>query len=707
MTTPAMTIRQRLAALLLTGAMTVTQAQSVDTSEWACNYCPFERGATAEFDVGAASVSDDSAYVGDATGLDEQGVYADVGGTGMFSTDTHRIVWMLDDLGLDSRSASLDGGRPGVYGYSLAYSELPRRQFDSTRTVFIASGVDDLTLPTGWVRAPQTGGLTALDASLVRRDIESDRSLIEIGGRYLGIAGFSASADYRRREYEGTKIVAGSTFTNASLLPMPFDYVTDEVDLGVRYRFTDGFVSLGWYLSDFSNSGIGLDWQNPFTTAAGAELSTLARAPDSRFQQLTLKAGYALPAYRTNVSASLSTGSIEQDPALNPYTTNGSLLPDSLPRTSLDGEVETRSAALAATSRLLDNLRVRFSYRYDERDNTTPVETWNRVIVDTFVSGEAEQNVAYSYERSAFKLSGDYDLFADLRLSAGFERRTIDRDFQEVAEQTEDTGWGRVRWRPLDSIEINASGGTSRRDIDAYNETAAASFGQNPLLRKYNLAYRYRQFGELDVSWSPLAVPVSIGVSAVMSDDSYTRSRLGVTDADERSIGIDVGWTVSERASIYVNAGFDEIESEQRGSQQFAAPDWSAIWEDSFDTFGAGLTVAEIADKVDLRVDFLHSSGESTIAVSPTGSATSSFPDLETTLDDVRVGLRYRYSQALDYTFDLRWQQFDTDDWSLAGVAPDTDPVILSLGAMPYDEDVLIVTIGVRYRPGANKNNDE
>ena len=156
MMTATMTMRHGLATVLLAGVLTVARAQDVDTSEWVCEFCPFESGATSEFDVGAASVSEDSAYIGDATGYDEQGVYADVGGRGTYSSDSQRLVWSLDDLGLDSRSASLDGGLPGVYGYSLAYSELPRRQFDTTRTVFIESGVNDLTLPTGWVRPRPT-----------------------------------------------------------------------------------------------------------------------------------------------------------------------------------------------------------------------------------------------------------------------------------------------------------------------------------------------------------------------------------------------------------------------------------------------------------------------------------------------------------------------------------------------------------------------
>ena len=66
-------MKRNLMLTLFIGAATLTSAahgQAVDTSEWACEYCPFEEGYRADFEVGAMNVSDDSAYFGDATGLD-------------------------------------------------------------------------------------------------------------------------------------------------------------------------------------------------------------------------------------------------------------------------------------------------------------------------------------------------------------------------------------------------------------------------------------------------------------------------------------------------------------------------------------------------------------------------------------------------------------------------------------------------------------
>ncbi|MDH3533146.1 MAG: MtrB/PioB family outer membrane beta-barrel protein, partial [Gammaproteobacteria bacterium] len=210
--------------LLILGALITAPAaygQAVDTSEWACQYCPFEDGYTADYAIGATSVGEDSAYVGDATGYDEEGVYANVDGQGSYARDDYRMRWTLDDLGLDSRALAIEGGQPGTWDYDLAYSELPRRRFATTQSVYVATSDTALTLPSGWVSAPTTAGLTQLGSSLRRTNIESDRALFAIGGRYLPSRRWSVTADYRRRENDGVRLYSGSSFTSSAELPMP------------------------------------------------------------------------------------------------------------------------------------------------------------------------------------------------------------------------------------------------------------------------------------------------------------------------------------------------------------------------------------------------------------------------------------------------------------------------------------------------------
>ena len=53
---------------------------------------------------------------------------------------------------------------------------------------------------------------------------------------------------------------------------------------------------------------------------------------------------------------------------------------------------------------------------------------------------------------------------------------------------------------------------------------------------------------------------------------------------------------------------------------------------------------------------------------------------------------------------DLRYQSFSAEDWALEGVGPATIPVVLTMGAQPYDDEVLIVGLGFRYQIGGTKS---
>ncbi len=675
-------------------------AQSVDTSNWKCEFCPFEDGYRGDYEVGATGVSDDSAYFGNATGYDESGAYANLDGDGSYKSDSQQVEWYIEDLGLDSRVVTLDGGQQGRYGYSFGWSELPYRRFITTSTVHSDVGNATLDLPSDWVQAAQTSGFTALDSSLVPRGIESDRQTLELGGFFNATQNIGIRADYRRRENDGVRIAGGSSFTNAAQLAAPFDHVTDEVEFGIRYGGSMAFLDLSFFLSDFQNEFQALTWDHPFTTGAGAETPSMAQAPDNEFQQLRLSGGYSFPAWRTVVGASIAVGEIEQTAGFLPYTSNPNLGTDPLPRTSLDGSVDTTNALITLNSRPFRKARVRLSYRYDERDNTTPIETYNRVIVDTFVSGDLEQNIPYSYERSRIDIVGDYDLLDNLRISGGYEYRELDRDFQEVRSQEESTSYGRLRWRPTSTLELDGRLGTAKRSLDTgeYDESVGIAAGQNPLMRKYNMAYRFREFAELRASWSPLEAPIALAVTALYADDDYKKSELGLRSGEELSYTGDLSWFISPKASLYVSAGLESLESRQLGSELFGQPDWDANNEDDFTSFGGGVVINDIADKVDLKLSFMTTSGESDIRIDSALRGADQFPKLETDLNHANLELVYRRSDTMDLTFSARYMQFETADWQLNGVTPDAVPLLLSLGAEPYDEDTFIVGIGVRFR---------
>jgi MtrB/PioB family decaheme-associated outer membrane protein len=414
-----------------------------------------------------------------------------------------------------------------------------------------------------------------------------------------------------------------------------------------------------------------------------------------------LSGGYSFSAARTVLAFSAAAGRMSQNKAFLPYTTNPNVNAGPLPRLSLDGEVDTTNIAFSVTSKVFNKARVKLAYRYDDRDNQTAQDDWARVAAESFVTGTAT-NVPYSFERSTLNLSADYDLFDSLRLSGGYDRKTVDRDFQEVAEQTEDTGWGRLLWRPNGYLRFDVKGGGSRREIDRYDETFAATLGQNPLMRKYNLAFRYRNFAEFIFAASLPESPLTFTFNSLYADDSYTQSLMGLTSAEELRLTGDLSWTFGKSSSLYLTGGYENIESEQFGSETFAREDWNATNKDDFVTAGGGFRIREIAGKFDLQLDYTRSEGTSEINVTSVADGPSQFPDLESTLEYLRLAMSYRQSDRLEFTMDLRYQSFLAEDWALEGVGPATIPSVLTLGAQPYDEEQFIFGLGFRYLIGAS-----
>jgi len=684
---------------LLTPAAAMAQ---VDTSEWKCEYCPFEDGYRAEYEAGAIYVTEDAARFGNGTGLDEKGTYADLGGEGRYLKDGTEVTWYAEDLGLDSRVFEFGVGKPGKYGVDFGYRGIPYRLFDTTSTPFSGSG-DTLGLPAGWTTAGTTGGMTDLAASLMPHNIEKDREILEFGANYLPSSKVGLYADYSRQQRDGTSIMSGSFFGQAANLPRPVDDYTDRFDAGIRYANGPFNMTLAYYGSFYRNELESLTWDNPFTPLPGADQGRLALEPDNDFQQFSFSGAFRATTWDSVFAFSAAIGRGEQNVDLLPYTINPTLPVLPTPVSSIDGQVDTSNYALTWTARPHRRATLRVAYRYDERDNKTPVNMWERVITDGFSTSTPEPNIPYSFERGRFNLSANYRLFDTLTISGGYDRTDLDRDFQEVASQTEDTGWGKLRWRPTPNLEATFKGGASSRDVDEYDTDVGLIFGQNPLMRKYNLAYRYRKFAEVGLSASLANTPLSIGMTYLYADDSYSRSELGMQEATEDRFTVDFSWAVGERSSIYVTAGSESIDAVQLGSEMFAGPVWEASHDDDFTHYGGGFRVMSMSDKLDLTFDYTRGEGETEILFVGQTVAAEPLPDLESTMDSLRLALSYNVSERFSINAQARWERFEAQDWGLQDVAPDTIPSVLTMGASPYDYDVWAFGIGFTYRVGGEE----
>jgi MtrB/PioB family decaheme-associated outer membrane protein len=691
-----------VATILLAAASGVQAEESVapDTSAWACKKCTFGQGYTATAELGVGSLDESSAKFGDYTGLDEDGAYVVANAAGGVALESgYRVDYELLDLGLDSRAASITGGKQGAYELGLSYDRIPHRISDTGETVF--SGSDDLSLPGGWVRAGSTAGMTALGTSLRPVDVGFDRDRYGATGRYFLGDKWTFGLDYKRDERSGTRSRFGSFGSVSTEMLRPVDDTTDRISADVRYQGKHWFAQLGYFASIYDTKAAGFQFDNPFNAAApGGDAGRMSLEPDNLYNEVALSFGwYGLPG-NSAVTLSAAMGQGSQETGFNPYTINPAIAVDALPFADLDGDISVTRADLTLSARPLDRLRVRGSASYDERDNDSRQGTFTSIVhTDLFPLAEDRVNAVYGYERTRLNGSADYDVYDDLTVGVGGEWRQTDRTGSALEVSSEEVldGWGRAQFRPSGYLGFVVKGGVEERDPDRYDVSVGTSFGQNPLMRKYHQAYRYRAYGELLANVAVASLPVSLSASVHYGDDSYLQSDLGLVSGLDRRYGVDLNWTVSEKIAAYATLGREKIDSTTRGSSTFTAADWTGNVQDDFETYGAGVN-AQFTDKINVSLDYTYGSGHSRTNITGAGSGT--FPAVTSELSSFKAGVTYGFNERTDLMVTWWYETLNTSDWSYNS-QPAAMPTVLGLGVDPYNYDVNYVTLSMRYRFGA------
>ena len=686
------------------GNVAAQTAAAPDTSAWACSKCPFDRGYRSSVELGGAYVDEDSAKFGDYTGLDEKGGYVLAGAEGTVTEESgYTLSYELTDLGLDSREARIEGGKQGRYEFELFYDAIPHTIWDTTSTVYGGVGSSALGLPGDWVRAGSTSGMTALPTSLRKVDVGLDRDRYGAAGRFWFGRNLEFTVDYRRDERDGTRTQFGSFGSTSTELLRPVDDATDRLDATLRYQGGQWFVEAGYSGSIYDTKAAYLRWDNPFTAmVAGGDVGQMALAPDNDYHEFAISAGwFGLPG-NTTLSLSAASGQGSQDIGFLPYTTNPTIATGALPFTNLDGDMSVTRADFTITSRPLDRLRLRGAVTWDERDNDSRQATFTSIVhTDLFLVGDRE-NPAYGFERLRAYGSADFEVYDQLTLGIGGEYRETDRTgtAQEAKNETLIDGWGQAQYRPSGYLGIVLKGGAQERDPDKYNESVAAANGQNPLLRKYNMAYRYRSYGEVLVNVALGNLPLTLSGNAFYGDDSYNLSQLGLVSGLDRRYGLDLTWAVNEQVSAYANFGQEKLTARTLGSTAFSYSDWRSVVDDDFQAFGAGMRV-RYGEDVRLDLDYTYAMGESDTTIY--GIAAGKFPTVESNLSRFRADFNYGLTERLDLALTFLHERFDSKDWAIEGIGPATMPTILSLGADPYDYSVNYVGASLRYYFGPRR----
>jgi hypothetical protein len=330
------------------------------------------------------------------------------------------------------------------------------------------------------------------------------------------------------------------TRENAAIIPRVIDYTTDQINAALNFKGEKSFFTVAYYGSIFTNHAKSMTIDNPTAvgtyngvagTAYGPSTATISEEPDSTFNQLRLTGNYDLSS-KTKIVADASYSRNAQndqfilDPAmfgtpsgaLSPALNNGTVVPEN----SANAAIINKTFDLKLTTKPLRDLKLAAAYKYDDRDNQTPVNnyTWydagaknfalttsgananNSPLYGATIPGvpagtplyggvNTLANRPYSKRVNKLDFDADYALTRAQSIKAGIDYTSIDRhcngtwiDCSFADNSRETTGTLEYRFHAAESLSGRLAGDYGFRKVD-YNANAWMSL--DPGLQASNI----------------------------------------------------------------------------------------------------------------------------------------------------------------------------------------------------------------------------
>ena len=119
---------------------------------------------------------------------------------------------------------------------------------------------------------------------------------------------------------------------------------------------------------------------------------------------------------------------------------------------------------------------------------------------------------------------------------------------------------------------------------------------------------------------------------------------------------------------------------------------------DKIHTVGLGLDWNVIKDVFDVKLDYTYSHAlTETDTEQRNDPKREPLPDLKTKLHSLNISANYRFLENMRLQLRYRYEFFNTDDFALDNISPDSIDEVLSLGNSSPDYNAHVVGVSVFY----------
>jgi MtrB/PioB family decaheme-associated outer membrane protein len=628
--------------------------------------------------LGLGYVSRDNRRFGQYTGLVDEGAYALADfdynnrddGTGAY------LRLLGRNLGLDSRELRVEQGRQGNYGVFLEYNQIPR--------------YDPYTINTG-LTGINGNSLTINGQGLQDVQLATERKRWTLGVDKLLPAGFDTQVRYRYETKDGGRLFGRGTPGAMEFLAEPIDSTTQQLDALLSYATDRLQLSGGYYGTRYDNHNSQLNiaggaaaLATPPTTA----FTPIGLPPGNQAHQAYLTGGYNFtPTTRGNFKVAYARATQDDIFISGPSV---SLAPGI--GNNLEGRVDTTQAQAGITSRPIPKLSLLANFRYEDRDDKTPVKRYFTGASSTTDGTNEPRSAKTTFGRG----EASYQLPLGFRVLGGIDYQEIERNTSAVRivsyrEETRETSYrAEVRRSLSETVNGAVSYVNSDRRGSQFQDTVVICTSGSPLnglavrctpppanapiasnlVNPLHLADRDRDKWRALIDWMPLE-PLSLQFAYEDARDTYSGRDLGPRKGTAQLYSIDATYSFTDVWQATAWASYNETRAEQ--STQVNAPSaangvggqfWSA--KITNESYGYGLGVrGKPRAAMDFGADLAYYDDRSEYEQSAiTGAAINSLPDIVYRHTMFKLFGRYMVTKnwgvRLDYILD-RWK---IDDWT-------------------------------------------
>lgn len=453
-----------------------------------------------------------------------------------------------------------------------------------------------------------TGAVQTQLPGYVAADAETRRSTYNLAGGFGFLGDWKTFADYTLTQRSGNSLTGSRQAQHSSLAPV--DDETQRMKLGATYS-ADAFQGEVAYTFSRYNNNIG----NGFSIGGAANVVSLA--PDNDWNQISAKGGYSFSS-STRLTGAFAHSWTSQNTA---FADTGKVFlggPSGERVYSLDGKVKQTVAELTLNSRVMKDLNLRASYRYQDRDNQSP-----SYYYDEDASPSTGTHKGYTLRPSDTKnrltLEGDYSLARRTKLAAWYQYEStkykhnfagvgitgstdaVTNKDGTIRDDLKNNQFGlELRSRASEFVTGSLRYQYDKRSGAEYQSRAMTNINNgtpdNATLRQYWLADYEQNLVRAQLNLMPLET-VAIQLRADWRDRNYDgmtcggvydiglgagdKTCLGLTGSQRQTYTVDTQWNPSEALQLFGFYTYGQQKQKQLGNSNANVGLATAWWSDS------------------------------------------------------------------------------------------------------------------------------